>query len=153
MEDEIILTKKPSSYQASSFKLKRNSSLSTDQLIIQSFNDNNDFRKSINIDDLIRIECPINNYAEVNEKIIIKNCDNSLDKSVTILVESGAFSSMLNTIIQICNCIIRYTVLQIPFCYLYLGIFNASLLIMIVALISIGSLYLLLKAHEATGDR
>jgi len=61
--------------------------------------------------------------------------------------ESLTFNSIIETSTQIVNAIIRYTFLTFPLCLANLGLINGFLIIFIISLMSIFSIYMLIKAH------
>jgi hypothetical protein len=68
-------------------------------------------------------------------------------------VQVKTLGSLLMTIIQIVNCNIKYTVVQIPFCLKILGLFYGSMAIGLVGLMSIFSVYMLIVVKETTGEQ
>lgn len=113
----------------------------------------------IRIDDMVSVDCP---QPTQNHNLILiskhqKNNEEALkmleQKEVILEVQAVTFMSMLSTFINICNCIIRYTVLEIPKTFAILGILNATVSLSVIGALSLFSLYFLLKAYEATGDK
>ena len=66
-------------------------------------------------------------------------------------MEIKTFNSNLETIFQVINSIIRYSVVQLPFCFKILGIINGSGIISLIGLMSIYSVILMVEIHLATG--
>lgn len=111
----------------------------------------------IRIDDIVSVDCP---QPQHNLVLISKDQAEGEEalkmleqKEVILEVQAVTFMSMLSTFINICNCIIRYTVLEIPKTFAILGILNATLSLSAIGALSLFSLYFLLKAYEATGDK
>ena len=68
-------------------------------------------------------------------------------------LEITTFNSWLATIMSVINSIIRYTVIQLPYCMQTLGLLWGTTTIMIIALISLYSVFLLVRVSQKTGER
>lgn len=66
-------------------------------------------------------------------------------------LQSDDMNSMTMVAIQVCNSIIRYTFLTFPYCFAMLGLINGCAIVTVISLMSIVSLYFILKSHEVTG--
>ena len=110
-------------------------------------------KTKISIDDIEKLSLPFD--INENKKEVILNEKNEEGESDNIIIEISSVSlkSMISTFIQICNCIIRYTVLEIPKCFYYLGLIYGTIFIIIISLMSNISIYFLMKAHQKTGDK
>lgn len=122
----------------------------------------------IKLEEIEKFECPVDNITDNPGEFVIKKKDlfeGETDEEKEVMLQSKgkeedliisfkqkSFKNMVTTFIHICNCIIRYTVLEIPLCFAVLGVMNAFLFITLISFMSIISVYFLLKAHEATGD-
>lgn len=89
--------------------------------------------------------------VNINFKSVGKNAIVDIELSTTIEIQT--FKSLFMTIIQIINCIIKYTIVQFPFCFKVLGLVYGPIVIGVIGLLSIYSVYMLLKVKEATGER
>jgi len=68
-------------------------------------------------------------------------------------MELRTFKSLFMTILQIINCIIRYTIVQFPFCIKWLGLVYGPIIISIIGAMSIFSIYMLIKVKQFTGEK
>jgi amino acid permease len=68
-------------------------------------------------------------------------------------LELKTFKSMFMTILQIINSIIRYTIVQFPFCIKTLGLVYGPLIISLVGVMSIFSIYMLIEVKQATSKK
>jgi len=68
-------------------------------------------------------------------------------------LELRTFQSWFTTILSIINCIIRYTIIQFPFCMKSLGLLYGPIITTIIGLLSIFSVYMLIKVKEKTGEK
>lgn len=113
----------------------------------------------IRVDDMVSVDCP--DLPQKHNLILVSKHQSDNEealkmleqKEVVLEVQAVTFMSMLSTFINICNCIIRYTVLEIPKTFAILGILNATISLSVIGAFSLFSLYFLLKAYEATGDK
>lgn len=110
-------------------------------------------RSTINIDRIDQIAFPNSNYNDRTDEVVIQTYEDGKPKEMIVEIQTVSFLSMMSTFIHICNCIIRYTVLEIPKCFHYLGVFNACSFIILIGVMSIISVYFLLKAHQRTNDK
>jgi hypothetical protein len=126
-------------------------------------------------EDILKMESP---FYRIDKSTIIKNVMTSYDNQrakthreeseigSTVVERRGAikintenklevrhFKSLMMTILQIVNCIIRYTLIQFPFCIKTLGLFYGPLIISIVAVMSIASIYMLISVKLITGEK
>lgn len=62
------------------------------------------------------------------------------------------FNSLLMTIFEIINCIIRYTVVEFPFIVKTLGLVYGPLIIAFIGAMSIVSIHMLIKVKQSTGE-
>ncbi len=69
------------------------------------------------------------------------------------VLELRTFKSWFMTILSIINCIIRYTIVQFPFCMKSLGLFYGPIITCVIGLMSIFSVYMLIKVKEKTGEK
>jgi hypothetical protein len=65
-------------------------------------------------------------------------------------LELKAFESWFSTILSIINIIIRYTIVQFPFCMKTLGLINGTFITILVALMNIYSVYMIIKVMDYT---
>lgn len=82
-----------------------------------------------------------------------KDLNSMIDFKMVNKLEIRTFESLFMTVLQIINCIIRYTIIQIPYCMKVLGLVYGPLAISIIGLMSVFSVYMLIKVKEATGER
>ncbi len=68
-------------------------------------------------------------------------------------LEIKTFKSMFMTILQIINSIIRYTIVQFPYCIRVLGLIYGPIIISTIAIMSIYSVYMLIKIKNYTNKR
>lgn len=108
--------------------------------------------KSLYIEDIIKNECPSKLPDKTTYVVSDKNQQNE-KKPHVFQVEAVSLGSMVSIVYQICNCIIKYTLIKIPFCFVYLSIMYGCFGTFIIGAMSIYSSYLLLKVHEATGEK
>lgn len=87
------------------------------------------------IDNLILNQIDVNDYYKIEFKF-----------------QSVKFNSILATIGQICNSTIRYTFLNFPLVFAAIGILNGFLLCSLMALMSLYSVFMLLKVHEVNKE-
>jgi hypothetical protein len=79
-----------------------------------------------------------------------------VDRSDTHVIntfELKTFKSMFMTIMQIINSIIRYTIVQFPFCIRILGLIYGPLIICLIGVMSIFSIYMLIEVKGATSKK
>ncbi len=67
--------------------------------------------------------------------------------------EIRTFKSLFMTVLQLINCIIRYTIVQIPFCIKVLGLVYGPATIVIVGCISIYSVWLLISVKFRSEEK
>jgi len=71
-----------------------------------------------------------------------------MSKHVLNKISIKSFNSVFMAILQVINCTIKYTLISIPFCIKVLGIINGSMVTTVLGLMSIYSVFLLLKVRE-----
>jgi hypothetical protein len=76
-----------------------------------------------------------------------------VDIKLANTMEVRIFKSLFVTILQIINCIIRYTIIQFPFCIKILGLLYGPLIIGIIGLMSIFSVFMLITVKESTNEK
>lgn len=89
-----------------------------------------------------------NNFEQLRDE---ENKDKKA--KVEIEFEELTFRTMLSAVFSVCNCIIRYTVLEIALCYAVLGLLYGTIAIIFVSLMNIFTTYFVLKVFEKTGDK
>lgn len=172
---DFLATRSPKSARVVSFEAKRISSIRKKMSIVSTVNSamRNTFK--IKLEEIEKLDCPISYnedpscYVIKEERIIdddlnaeananfpelsplLRGTQASSNKFV-IEIKAGSYKSMLTTFVHICNCIVRYTVLELPACFAILGIFNALIIIILIGLMSVISVFYLIKAHHVTGD-
>lgn len=57
------------------------------------------------------------------------------------------------TILSIINCVIRYTIVQFPFCMKSLGLIYGPIITCIIGAMTIFSVYMLIKVQEKTQEK
>lgn len=65
-------------------------------------------------------------------------------------LEIKSFTSMFMTILQIINSIIRYTIVQFPYCIRVLGLIYGPIIISVIGIMSIYSIYMLIEIKNYT---
>lgn len=75
-----------------------------------------------------------------------------VDIKLANTLQIKTFDSLFMTILQIINCIIRYTIVQFPFCIRVLGLIYGPIIICIIGSMSIFSVYMLIKVRESTNE-
>jgi hypothetical protein len=68
-------------------------------------------------------------------------------------LELKTFKSMFMTILQIINSIIRYTLVQFPYCIRVLGLVYGPIIISIIGIMSIYSVYMLIEIKNYTNKK
>jgi hypothetical protein len=92
-------------------------------------------------------------HKEKPSKKLFKIGKNAVvDINITNTLQIRTFSSLFMTILQIINCIIRYTIVQFPFCIKTLGLIYGPIIISIIGSMSIFSVYLLIRVKECTNE-
>ena len=81
-----------------------------------------------------------------NEKDVIKEESEELGNKLKINV----IDSIVMTVLQIINCIIKYTLVQIAFCFKVLGLEVGVIVIGVISLLSIYSVHMLMSVHLIT---
>lgn len=102
-----------------------------------------------------------NTKIEAHKSVLSKNrseakykeMNSMIDFKMVNKVEIITFTSLFMTVLQIINCIIRYTIIQIPLCFKVLGLVYAPLTICIIGLMAVFSVYMLIKVKESTGEK
>ncbi len=84
--------------------------------------------------------------------IFLEKTEKVVDIKLANTLELKTFNSLFMTILQIINCIIRYTIVQFPFCIKTLGLIYGPIVISIVGSMSIFSVYMLIKVRENTNE-
>jgi len=79
--------------------------------------------------------------------------DDIIGVTLANTLEVRTFKSLFMTILQIINCIIRYTIVQFPYCIRYLGIVYGPIIISVIGAMSIFSIYMLINVHQITGEK
>ena len=93
-------------------------------------------------------------YKVENDYDELRDDENPEKKAkVEIEFEDLTFKTMLSAVFSVCNCIIRYTVLEIALCYAVLGLLYGTIIIICVSLMNIFTTYFVLKVYERTGDK
>ena len=112
-----------------------------------SNNQNNNSNKS-NLDKIIKVKNTETSNSTENDVLLEESFLDEFtgNKDFTEI----EFSSLIMTILQIMNCIIKSSLVQIAYCMKTLGIFYGTLTIIIVAFFSYISLKLLMGVHERT---
>jgi hypothetical protein len=117
--------------------------------------------KKIIIDKNININSEENKYEKDSnatispqelEKILVTQINYEDYDKIEFKFQSVTFNSVLTTISQICNCIIRYTFLNFPMCYAVMGMAYGFLITSLMGLFSIISTYMLLRAHDVNKE-
>lgn len=98
--------------------------------------------------DFIKSTVKEDNASVHSEKTIISE----ISQGVGNQLEINVFDSIIMTILQIINCIIKYTLVQIAFCIKVLGLGTGSIVIGVIALMSIYSVHMLMQVHKATKE-
>jgi hypothetical protein len=78
----------------------------------------------------------------------VKTSSNIIQQINTLEIKT--FTSMFMTILQIINSIIRYTIVQFPYCIRVLGIIYGPIIICIIGIMSIFSIYMLIEVKNYT---
>lgn len=86
------------------------------------------------------------------EKILVTQINYEDYDKIEFKFQAVTFNSVLTTIGQICNCIIRYTFLNFPMCYAIMGMAYGFLITSLMGLLSIISVYMLLRAHDVNKE-
>lgn len=73
-----------------------------------------------------------------------------IKKAKAQTLELKHFESWFMTILSVINIIIRYTIVQFPFCMKSLGLIYGSIITCIIALMNIYSVYMIIKVMEST---
>ena len=68
-------------------------------------------------------------------------------------LEIKTFKSLFMVILQVINCIIRYTIVQFPFCIKILGLIYGPILIFVFGCASIYSVFMVIRVKEITGEK
>lgn len=98
--------------------------------------------------DLIKSIVQEDNISVHSEKTAISE----VSQGVGNQLEINVFDSIIMTILQIINCIIKYTLVQIAFCIKVLGLGTGSIVIGVIALMSIYSVHMLMQVHKVTKE-
>jgi hypothetical protein len=106
------------------------------------------------LDDIERLESPLYHVSSRNvvnpDKLgyIVFTLENKKEETVHHTIETS-FNSNVHTILQTVNCIIRYTVVQFPFCFKVLGLIYGSGIITFIAAMCMYSMYLIVQIYNA----
>lgn len=114
------------------------------------------FRNSIYSSNRIKTEVTNYNYDSnhIDDQQTKKIFDEigDYDEVVLKIKSCETMKTLISSVYQICNSIIKYTFLQIAICYATLGLVSGGLFTILIAFMSIFSVYMQLEAHKATGD-
>ncbi len=106
------------------------------------------------LDDIERLESPLYRVSTRNvvnpDKLgnLIFMIEHKEEETIHQTIETS-FNSNVHTILQIVNCIIRYTVVQFPFCFKVLGLIYGSGIITFIAAMCMYSMYLIVQIYNA----
>ena len=86
-------------------------------------------------------------------KYEIKNLEELKTEEDFVKFDNFTFKSTLSVMFNVVNCLIRYTILELPVCFIALGIVNAIGFIFLVAIICVISTKYVLRIYEITGEK